>query len=70
MPDRTVAPPFVKSASFDLIKPEELSLPNGVHVFFVPGGSQEVMKIEFIFDAGRWFEDKTAASYFTAQLLS
>lgn len=70
MPDRTVAPPFVKSASFDLIQPETLSLPNGAQVFFVPGGSQDVMKIEFIFDAGRWFEYKTAASYFTAQLLS
>lgn len=69
MPDRTVAPPFVKSASFDLIQPEKLSLPNGVQVFFVPGGSQDVVKIEFVFEAGRWFEDKTAASYFTAQLL-
>ena len=69
MPDRTVAPPFVKSASFDLIQPEKFSLPNGVQVFVVAGGSQDVVKIEFVFEAGRWFEDKTAASYFTAQLL-
>jgi zinc protease len=70
MPDRTVAPPFVKSVSFDLIKPEQQTLPNGLQVFFVSGGSQEVMKVEFVFEAGRWFETKTASAYFTAQLLS
>lgn len=70
MLDRTVAPPFVKSSSFNLITPEEARLPNGTDVYFVPGGSQDVLKIEFVFDAGRWFERKTAAAYFTAQLLS
>lgn len=69
MLDRTVAPPFVKTTSFDLITPEETQLPNGLKVFFIPGGSQEVLKIEFIFEAGRWFEKKTGAAYFTGQLL-
>lgn len=53
-----------------MITPEEALLSNGVQVYFVPGGSQDVLKIEFIFDAGRWFETKAAAAYFTAQLLS
>lgn len=70
MLDRTIAPPFVKSTSFDLIKPEEHTLPNGIKVFLVPGGSQDVLKIEFIFSAGRWFEIKTAAACFTSHLLS
>lgn len=70
MPDRTVAPPFVKSASFDLIKPEVEDLPNGVRTFFISGSSQDVLKIEFVFAAGRWFENKTAAAHFTGQLLS
>ena len=69
MPDRTVAPPFVKTASFNLINPEVADLPNGIQVFFVHGGSQEVMKIEFIFEAGRWYENKIAAAYFTSHLL-
>ena len=70
MLDRTIAPSFVKSASFDLIRPEEQTLPNGIKVFFVHGGSQDVVKIEFVFESGRWFEDKTGAAYFAAQLLS
>lgn len=69
MPDRTVAPPFVKDASFTLINPDVTDLSNGIRVFFVPGGSQEVMKIEFVFAAGRWHESKTAAAYFTSHLL-
>jgi len=69
MLDRTIAPPFVKSSSFDLITPDDARLSNGIDVYFVSGGSQDVLKIEFVFDAGRWFETKTAAAYFTAQLL-
>ena len=70
MLDRTVAPPFVKSSSFDLITPEEKILTNGMHLFFVPGGSQDVLKIELIFEAGKWFEQKPGGAYFTSQLLS
>lgn len=70
MLDRTVAPPFVKTSSFNLIPAEENVLPNGMHVFFVPGGSQEVVKIEFVFQAGRWFEHMPGAAYFTSNLLS
>jgi len=69
MPDRTIAPPFVKTSSFDLINPEEKKLPNDVDVFFIPGGFQDVLKIEVVFAAGRWFENKLASAYFTAQLL-
>ena len=70
MLDRTTAPPFVKSSSFNLITPEVISLPNGVRMFFVPGGSQDVIKIESVFDAGRWFEQHPGAAYFTANMLS
>lgn len=70
MLDRSAAPPFVKSTSFDLIEPDIQELPNGLKAFFISGGSQSALKIEFVFEAGRWFEQKTAAAYFTAQLLS
>lgn len=70
MLDRKTAPLYVKTTSFDLITPVENKLPNGIDLFFIPGGSQNVVKIEFIFDAGRWFECKWGAAYFTANLLS
>lgn len=70
MLDRTTAPPFVKSPSFQLITPRVQAYPNGVKVFFVPGGSQEVLKIELIFEGGRWHESKTTASHFSGNMLS
>lgn len=70
MLDRTAAPPFVRSTSFNLITPEESTLPNGMTLFFIPGGSQDVLKIELIFEAGKWFEKHNGVAWFTGQLLS
>lgn len=70
MLDRTVAPPYVQSTSFDLITPERIKLPNGLDLFFITGGSQEVLKVELVFNAGRWHEASWGAAYFTAHLLS
>lgn len=70
MLDRTLAPPFVRSTSFDLIKPLKKILSGGAEMYFVLGGSQNVCKIEVIFPAGRWNETVWGASYFCSQLLS
>ncbi len=70
MLDRSVAPDFVKSTSFDLITPEHITLPNALELFLIPGGSQDVLKIELIFDAGRWHETKWGSTFFTASLLN
>lgn len=70
MLDRKTAPPHVQTRSFELIQPEVSDLPNGVKVFLIPGGEQQVMKIELIFPAGRWFEEHWGASYFASHLLS
>ncbi len=70
MLDRTVAPAYVESTSFELIAPEKRLLPNGIGVFFIHGGEQDVLKVELLFRAGRWFEKKNGSAYFTAHLLS
>lgn len=43
---------------------------NGIQVCVVAGGFQEVVKVELVFDAGRWYEGKTGAAYFASHLLS
>lgn len=70
MLDRKIAPVFHSDFSFDLIKPVSVVLPNNLPVHFVKGGEQEVIKIELLMPAGRWFEEKWGASYFTSTLLS
>lgn len=70
MLDRTIAPPFVQSTAFDLLKPQRLKLPNGIELLFVGGSTQDVIKIEVVFHAGRWYERHWGAAYFAAQLLN
>jgi zinc protease len=70
MLDRRIPPPFVHSTTFNLIEPVRNHLGNGIEVFFIAGGSQEVLKIELMFHAGRWYEDKPGASQFSGNLLS
>lgn len=70
MLDRTVQPPFIQSTSFELIRPIRKSLPNDINVLFIPGGTQDVLKIELVFPAGRWYESVRGSSYFTSHLLS
>ena len=70
MLDRTLAPPFNRSTSFELIEPLKAVSANGAEIYYVLGGTQEVCKIEMIFPAGRWFEKVWGASYFSSQLIS
>jgi zinc protease len=70
MPDRKSPPPFVKSTSFELIKPDQHKLPNGVELLFVPGGNQDVIKIEVVVKAGRWEEHSRGAAQFVGNLLN
>src|SRR5688572_12206806 len=69
MPDRKTPPLFQKSNSYPLVKPEKISLSNGLTITVVPGGEQEVIKVEFIFRAGKWQERQPGVSYFTTHLL-
>src|SRR6187399_1207859 len=68
--DRTQAPAFTRSTAFELIQPKEITLLNGAKIFLVPGGNQDVVKVEFILSSGRWFDQHWGASYFSSQLLS
>jgi zinc protease len=70
MLDRKSPPPFVHSTSFDLLSPVRKKLSNGLELFIIAGGEQNVLKIELVFKAGRWFEKSAGAAHFAAQLLS
>jgi zinc protease len=70
MLDRTLAPPFNRSTTFELLQPQKKILSGGAESYFVLGGTQEVCKLELVFPAGRWVENTWGASYFTANLLS
>ncbi len=67
--DRKIAPPIVDAVNFHLeLKPyEKFTLDNGVHVYAVNAGAEEVLLVELVFFAGNSFEEKNliaAASNF------
>jgi zinc protease len=58
--NRKKAPPIVDATNLQLtLKPcEKYILRNGVEVYVVDAGAEEVMMIEWVFFAGNWFEEK------------
>jgi zinc protease len=55
--DRLTMPALARQAKIDIIHAEQQKLPNGVPVYFVNAGTQDVMKIELIFRAGNMQQD-------------
>ncbi len=64
MIDRLVAPPIKDAVEFDLrLKPYEyFVLDNGVPVYTVDAGTQEVLQLEMVFYAGNNFEEKKSVA--------
>lgn len=68
MLNRKSPPPFAKEFSFDLPSPIRLQVGNGINLLWVKG-SKDIVKLDFIFQAGKWYEPKPGIAYFTAHML-
>ena len=60
MLNRTIAPPIVVAVDFQLHlkKAERYQLKNGVEVYAINAGAEEVISLEWVFYAGNWQEDQ------------
>lgn len=69
--DRLKAPHIKDAIEFDLLlKPYELfNLDNGVPVYTIDAGAQEVLQLELVFYAGNWFEPQRSVAAATNYLL-
>ncbi|HEY1869854.1 MAG TPA: pitrilysin family protein, partial [Chitinophagaceae bacterium] len=58
--DRTIAPKIVDAVDFNLqLKPyQKYILKNGVEVYAIDAGAEEVMMVEWVYFAGDWHEEK------------
>jgi zinc protease len=56
MQNRTIQPTVNPIEHIDMVKAEKRMLSNGIPVHFVNAGTQDVVKIDFIFEAGTWFQ--------------
>lgn len=56
MLNRTIQPMVNPIEHIDIIQAKKRTLSNGIPVYYVDAGSQDVVKIDFIFEAGAWFQ--------------
>lgn len=71
MPDRKQAPPVHDPIEFDFSLPpiQKEALSNGLPLYWLGAGTQEVAQLEFVFPAGIWYEPRPAVAQATATLL-
>ncbi len=62
-------PPIQAIESIPLPQAQRRKLSNGVELYELRIGSQDIIKIEWLFDAGRWYEQKPLVARAAAQLL-
>jgi zinc protease len=69
--DRKLAPKIVDAVDFNLhLKPyQKYILKNGVEVYAIDAGAEEVMMVEWVFYAGNWYEEKNLVSAATNFML-
>jgi zinc protease len=69
--NRKTAPPIIDAVDFKLnLKPYEYyTLDNGVPVYSIAAGAQEVIQLELVFYAGNWYENNKGVAAATNSLL-
>ncbi len=69
MLDRTQAPPFQKSSVLTLLNPQRFTAANGTSLYVLHGGTQEVIRLELMAKAGKWYETSAGIAHFAAAQL-
>lgn len=69
MLDRKTAPSQSSFQPFVIKQVENSVLDNGVPVHLLQSGNQTLLKLEFVFKAGSWFETKAGVSYLSSKML-
>lgn len=60
MVDRKISPQIKDAVEYEITlkKPEVFTLDNGVNIYSIQAGTEEVVQIEWVFKAGNWYEGK------------
>jgi predicted Zn-dependent peptidase len=69
-PFRKIAPEVHSVDKIDFIEPVHQLLPGGTSLFTLYGGTQEVVKLDFSFKAGTWYERSKLESLMAASMIS
>lgn len=69
MPDRKTPPKNRIITQLPFIEPGKRLLDNGFPVYYLEGGTEEIMKIEWIFHAGSYYQQKPLTAFSAINLL-
>ncbi len=67
--NRSIPPATHPIESVDLPAVEQINLDNGLKVYAINAGEEDVVKIEFVFKAGKWYEPQNLIADMTARML-
>ena len=69
--DRTIAPAIHDAVEFEFLLPSinTVKLDNGLPLYWLNAGVQDVVQIDWVFPAGLWYEQKASVAQGTAALL-
>ena len=67
--DRKQAPETRIQTDIPIIQPEEMVLDNGLKVYLLEGGHEEIVKVEVVFLAGSFYQSSPLVAFATANLL-
>jgi zinc protease len=67
--NRNIAPNFHQIKKIDFLNVKKHILDNGIELNSINGGSQEIIKLDFIFSAGIWHEKKPLTASSTNKLI-
>src|SRR5581483_11883464 len=69
MIDRTQPPPFKTLSKIEVIKASQNKLKNGIELYTINAGSQEIIRLELIFKAGMYYQPAALIASSTNSLL-
>lgn len=64
-----VTPPSVQNVPFAFRKPAKQVLRNGIPLYVIEGGGQEVVRVDFVFSVGQWHQNQKLQALFTCRML-
>lgn len=70
MTDRITEPGLKEIGQLEALCPEEKKLDNGLPVFLINAGTQDVVQIELMFKSGSWYQEKALQAAATNTMLS
>lgn len=69
LPDRKIQPEFEEINYININQVSKHLLDNGIPVYFINSDNLDLVKIEFLFPAGLWYQNKHFVAYATNSLL-